>query len=80
MPRLIPVCSVITIPCIAAASAQADEPWQFQIAPYVWAAGLDGDVATLRVNASAQTYYNVEHPDFGPDWSLRLQMQILFPK
>lgn len=48
--------------------------------PHVWAAGLDGDVATLRVNVSAQTYYNVEHPDFGPDWSLRLQIQFLFPK
>jgi len=30
-----------------AAQAQADENWQFQIAPYIWAAGLDGDVATL---------------------------------
>ncbi len=47
MPRLIAVCSVIAILCIATAPAQAAEPWQFQIAPYVWVAGLDGDVATL---------------------------------
>jgi len=38
---------VIAILCVSTAPAQADEPWQFQIAPYVWAAGLDGDVATL---------------------------------
>ncbi len=58
MPRLVPVCSAIAILCIAAAPARAAEPWQFQIAPYVWAADLDGHVATLpgvpaaTVNAS----------------------------
>ena len=35
----------------------------------------------LPVNASIQAYYNVEKPDdLGPDWSLRLQFQILLPK
>jgi hypothetical protein len=47
MPRLIPVCSAIVILCIATAPAQAAEPWQFRIAPYVWAASLEGDVATF---------------------------------
>lgn len=48
MPRFFPICSVIVILCAAAAApAQADEPWQFQIAPYVWAAGLEGDIATI---------------------------------
>ena len=32
------------------------------------------------VNLSAQAYYNVEKPQFGADWQLRLQMQFLFPK
>lgn len=26
------------------------------------------------------TYYNVATPEFGPDWSIRLQCQLLFPK
>lgn len=34
----------------------------------------------LPVNASLQSYYNVEHPKFGPDWSARFQVQFLFPK
>ena len=27
-----------------------------------------------------QAFYNVEKPDNGPDWTLRLQLQFLFPK
>jgi len=32
------------------------------------------------VNGSIQAYYNVEKPEFGSDWQLRLQLQFLFPK
>jgi len=32
------------------------------------------------INASAQVFYNVEKPRFGADWTLRLQVQFLFPK
>jgi hypothetical protein len=32
------------------------------------------------VNASIQGFYNVEKPDSGGDWSLRIQVQLLFPK
>ena len=32
------------------------------------------------VNLSVQAYVNVEAPDSGSDWQLRLQMQFLFPK
>lgn len=32
------------------------------------------------VNMSVQAYVNVEKPDIGPDWQLRLQFQMLFPK
>jgi hypothetical protein len=32
------------------------------------------------VNASLQAYYNVEKPEFGPDWSVRFAVQFLFPK
>ncbi len=32
------------------------------------------------MNFSVQGFYNVETPDFGPDWTLRIQLQFLFPR
>ena len=32
------------------------------------------------LNGSAHVYYNVEKPQYGADWTLRLQLQFLFPK
>jgi hypothetical protein len=32
------------------------------------------------INGNLQGYYNVENPAIGPDWSLRVQVQFLFPK
>jgi hypothetical protein len=32
------------------------------------------------VNAQPGAYYNVVRPDEGPDWSLRAQLQFLFPR
>jgi len=33
------------------------------------------------VNTSLQAYYNVAHPEnLGPEWTLRFQVQLLFPK
>ena len=32
------------------------------------------------MNAQVQAFYNVAKPDNGPDWTLRLQLQFLFPK
>ncbi|MFC1827806.1 neuromedin U [Thermodesulfobacteriota bacterium] len=37
-------------------------------------------IGKLPVNGSAQAYYNVEKPTYGADWTLRLQLQFLFPK
>jgi hypothetical protein len=34
----------------------------------------------LPVNMQVGAYYNVERPDFGPEWSVRFQVQFLFPK
>lgn len=31
------------------------------------------------INASLQSYYNVVKPEIGPDWSVRFQIQLLFP-
>jgi hypothetical protein len=32
------------------------------------------------MNASFQYFYNLEKPDIVGDWSIRLQLQFLFPK
>jgi hypothetical protein len=32
------------------------------------------------MNLQVQAFYNVEKPEFGADWSLRIQLQLLFPK
>ena len=32
------------------------------------------------INASVQSFYNVEHPEIAPDWIFRAQLQFLFPK
>lgn len=34
----------------------------------------------LPLNLQASAYYNVEKPDFGAEWQLRLQAAFLFPK
>ena len=31
-------------------------------------------------NAQLQAFYNVEKPEFGSDWGLRFQIQLLFPE
>ena len=51
-----------------------------------WTVPLGGGVGKifhlgkLPVNTQIQAFYNVVTPDDGPDWSLRLQVQLLFPK
>ena len=37
-------------------------------------------IGKLPVNTSVQTFYHVEHPTNGADWSFRFQVQLLFPK
>jgi len=34
----------------------------------------------LPVNTQLGGYYNVVHPDYGPNWQLRFQVQLMFPK
>jgi hypothetical protein len=34
----------------------------------------------LPVNSQISAYYNVEKPEFGADWQLRAQVQLMFPK
>lgn len=50
-----------------------------------WTVPLGGGVGKIfkignqPLNASAHAYSNIVKPDFGADWTLRLQLQFLFP-
>jgi len=37
-------------------------------------------IGKLPLNLQASAYYNVEKPEYGPDWQLRIQVALLFPK
>jgi hypothetical protein len=37
-------------------------------------------IAKVPVNFLLGAYYNIEKPDNGPDWSIRFQIVLLFPK
>jgi len=51
-----------------------------------WTVPLGGGVGKIMklgkmpVNGQIQAFYNVVHPDDGPNWSMRFQLQLLFPK
>ena len=51
-----------------------------------WTLPLGGGVGKifhlgkLPVNTSIAGYYNVLKPDFGPNWQIRAQVQLMFPK
>ena len=34
----------------------------------------------LPINTQVQAFDNIETPQYGPDWTLQLQVQFLFPK
>jgi hypothetical protein len=50
------------------------------IVPFGGGIGKIFRIGKQPVNAQVQAFYNVEKPDNGPDWTLRLQLQFLFPK
>ena len=37
-------------------------------------------IGKMPLNAQTQAFYNVSQTTFGPDWTLRFQLQFLFPK
>lgn len=48
--------------------------------PFGGGVGKIFKIGKQPMNAQVQAFYNVEKPDNGPDWTLRLQLQFLFPK
>ena len=58
--------------------ADSDERW---IVPFGLAAGKMSRVGSkgLPVNLQAGAFYHVVRPDYGPNWSLRVQLSFLLP-
>jgi hypothetical protein len=57
--------------------AESGQKWTV---PVGGGAGRVFRIGKQPINASAQYFYNLEHPDQVGDWSLRLQLQFMFPK
>ena len=58
--------------------ADSDNTWTVPVGGGV---GRLFRIGKLPVNMQVQGFYNVEKPDdLGPDWTLRLQVQVLLPK
>lgn len=57
--------------------ADSDNTWTI---PFGGGFGKLFSVGKQPINAQLSAYYNVEKPEFGPDWQLRFQIQFLFPK
>jgi hypothetical protein len=68
---------LVSAPVITANwEADSDERWLVPLG----GGGRVFHIGPQPVNASLQAYYNVEKPEFGPDWSLRFAVSFLFPK
>lgn len=60
--------------------------WMADESQNVWTVPVGGGfgklvrLGKLPVNFQLQAFYNVQRPDYAPEWSLRFQAQILLPK
>jgi len=69
---------LVTAPLITADwEADSDNTWTIPLGGGV---GKIFRIGKLPLNGQVSGYYNVEKPDFGADWQLRIQLQLLFPK
>jgi hypothetical protein len=57
--------------------ADSDNRWTV---PFGGGVGKIFRIGKQPINSQISAYYNVEKPDFGPDWQLRVQFSFLFPK
>ncbi len=59
--------------------------WQAK-GPNQWTVPMGGGVGKLfkigplPVNSQINMYYNVARPEYAPNWQIRLQVQLMFPK
>jgi hypothetical protein len=64
---------------IITANWEADSGNQWTV-PFGGGFGKVFRIGKQPMNAQIQAFYNVAKPEFGADWTLRLQLQFLFPK
>jgi len=64
---------------IITANWEADSGNKWTV-PVGLAVGQIFKVGDRPMNALIGAYYNLEKPEFGADWQLRMQIQLLFPK
>ena len=57
--------------------ATSDNVWTV---PFGAGVGKVFRIGNQPVNMQISVYYNVERPNIGPEWQLRFQVQLLFPK
>ena len=57
-------------------NADSDQRW---IVPFGAGGGKLVFLGKLPLNMQSQVYYNAVKPDVGPDWQLRVQLQVLLP-
>ncbi len=57
--------------------ADSDNAWTI---PFGGGVGKLFSIGAQPINGQLAAYYNVEKPEFGPDWQVRFQIQFLFPK
>jgi len=57
--------------------ADSDNTWTV---PFGGGIGKIFNIGKQPMNGQISAYYNVEKPELGPDWQLRVQLQFLFPK
>lgn len=58
-------------------SADSGEQWTIPVGGGV---GRVFRIGKQPVNTALKAYYNVEKPEYGPDWQLQFQIQFMFPK
>jgi hypothetical protein len=69
---------LVSAPIITANwEANSDNTWTV---PFGGGVGKIFRIGKLPLNGQVSGYYNVEKPDSGADWQLRIQLQLLFPK
>jgi hypothetical protein len=64
---------------ILTANWVADSGQQWTV-PFGLGVGKVFRVGNLPLNCQAHYYYNVEKPDFGAEWTMRFQVQVMLPK
>jgi len=64
---------------IITANWEADPDYRW-IVPFGGGVGKIVRLGKLPINMQVQTFYNVERPEGGADYSVRFQIQLMFPK